>query len=173
MSKKSSTFATLSPQFMITNAHILTIDACLGDMRSIVRNMDESPEKQELTELISHLTHEMFAINTDLTHSQHELTELRRQIYEPFVRAQAGTVCRYIDLDTLNREGLYSLEEFDKKLRQAAESEARVLCDFLHKYEKIGYLDFHSESKKHIFMHLQECYPTMRQYKYNNFAANF
>jgi cytochrome P450 len=30
----------------------------------------------------------MFAINTDLTHSQHELTELRRQIYEPFVRAQ-------------------------------------------------------------------------------------
>jgi hypothetical protein len=50
--------------------------------------MDESPEKQELTELISHLTHEMFAINTDLTHSQHELTELRRQIYEPFVRAQ-------------------------------------------------------------------------------------
>ena len=81
---------------MITNAHILTIDACLGDMRSIVRNMDESPEKQELTELISHLTHEMFAINTDLTHSQHELTELRRQIYEPFVRAQAGTVCRRI-----------------------------------------------------------------------------
>lgn len=158
---------------MITNAHILAIDACLGDMRGIVRNMDETPDKQELIELISRLTHEMFAINTDIAHAQHKLTELHRQIYEPFIQAQSGTVCRYIDLNALNREGLYSLDEFDKKMKQAAESEARVLCDFLHKYEKIGYLDFHAESKKSIFRHLRECYPTMRQYKYNNFAANF
>ena len=158
---------------MTTNAHILTIDACLGEMRMVVHNMDKSAVKEELTELISHLTNELFAVHSDLAYAHHEICELRRQTYEPIIHAQAGMGCRYIDINALHREGIYSLDEFEKMLRKAAESTASTLGKFLHKYEKIGYLDFHGESKKNILNHLEECYPTMRKYKYKNFAANF
>ena len=50
---------------------------------------------------------------------------------------------------------------------------AKVLGAFLTKYAKIGYLDFHGENKKKIFMHLHEFCPSMRSYKYSNFVANF
>ena len=158
---------------MNTNSHILTIDTYLGQMRSVVCGMAESPEKEQLTQLLAGITDELFEAHTDFAAMVAQIADLNRKLFEPVVRAQAGETCRYIDIDALNKGGVYTLEEFEKKLRQACESPASVLADFLRMYQKIGYLDFHKESKKSILKHLQECFPTMRRYGYTNFAANF
>ena len=158
---------------MKTNSHILAIDTYLGEMRGIVRALGNSPEKEALMNLAQAMTDEVFGAHTDFAEMNNQIADLHRQLYEPVVRAQAGEQCRYIDVDTLNKSGVYSLDEFEKMMRKACESEARVLAAFLRKYEKIGYLDFHGENKKRILAHLQECFPTMRLYKYPNFAAAF
>ncbi len=157
---------------MITNTHILTIDTYLGRMRALVCAMPQSAEKEQLIELVNALTDEIFCAQTDFAALLQQISEFNRQLYEPVMRAQMGKRCRYIDVDALNK-GAYSLEEFEKMLCQACESEAKVLGAFLKKYQKIGYLDFHGESKKKIHTHLREFCPTMRPYKYNNFSANF
>ena len=157
---------------MTTNSHILTIDTYLGQMRALVCAMPQSAEKEQLTELTNAMTDEIFCAQTDFADLHNQIAELHRQQYEPVVRAQMGKRCRYIDVDALNK-GAYKLEEFEKMLCQACESEAKVLGAFLKKYHKIGYLDFHGENKKKILAHLKEFCPTMRPYKYNNFTANF
>ena len=158
---------------MTTNTHILTINDHLGQMRALVCALSQSAEKEQLMELANAMTDEIFCAQTDFADLHHQIAELNRQLYEPVMRAQMGKRCRYIDIDALNKGGVYTLEEFEKMLCQACESEAKVLGAFLNKYRKIGYLDFHAESKKKIFSHLHEFCPTMRPYKYNNFAANF
>ena len=158
---------------MKTNAHILAINTYLGEMREMVRALECNPTKEALMELVQAMTDEIFGAHTDFAEMNNQIADLHRQLYEPVVRAQAGEQCRYIDVDALNKGGVYSLDDFEKKLRKACESEARVLAAFLRKYEKIGYLDFHGESKKRILAHLQECFPTMRRYGYPNFAAAF
>ena len=158
---------------MKTNSHILAIDTYLGEMRGMVRALENNPAKEALMNLVQAMTDEVFEAHADFTEMNNKIADLHRQLYEPIVRAQAGEQCRYIDVDALNKSGVYTLEDFEKKLRKACESDARVLAVFLRKYEKIGYLDFHSENKKRILAHLQECFPTMKQYGYPNFAAAF
>jgi len=158
---------------MTTNAHILTLNKHLGELRGLTCAIPDSALKADIMELIESITDEVFCAQTDFAAMGNKIEDLSKQLYAPVVHAQMGEICRYIDLDALNKSGVYDLENFDKMLRKACESEAKVLGDFLRKYEKIGYLDFHSESKKSILLHLRECYPTMRPYKYNNFAANF
>jgi len=158
---------------MTTNAHILAINTHLGELRGLVCAIPDSALKADIIGVMESMTDEVFCAQTDFAAMGNKITDLSMQLYAPVVHAQMGEICRYIDLDALNKSGVYSLENFDKMLRKACESEAKVLGDFLRKYEKIGYLDFHSESKKSILLHLRECYPTMRPYKYSNFAANF
>ena len=158
---------------MTTNTHILTLNSHLGELRGLVRAIPDSALKTDILELLTSITDEVFCTQTDFAVMDAQMTELRKQIYEPVILAQVGELCRYIDLDALNKGGVYSLEDFDRMLRQACEGTAKELGTFLRKYEKIGYLDFHGESKKSIFTHLRVCYPTMRRYKYTNFAPNF
>lgn len=158
---------------MNTNTHILTIDTHLGELRTLVRSLPDTSVKESMLELIQSMTDEIFCAQTDFAALGNRVAELSQQLYAPIVHAQMGELCRYIDVDALNKSGVYSLEDFDRMLRKACESEGKVLGKFLHKYEKIGYLDFHGESKKKILEHLRTCYPTMRRYKYPNFAANF
>lgn len=158
---------------MTTNTHILTIDTHLGELRELVRMLPDSSVKEKMLGLMVSMTDEIFCAQTDFASLDTRVAELSKQLYAPVVQAQMGEVCRYIDIDALNKGGIYSLEDFDRMLRQACESEAKVLGAFLRKYEKIGYLDFHKETKKKILEHLRACYPTMRRYKYTNFAACF
>jgi hypothetical protein len=173
MSKKSSTFAAPIYLWMTTNTHILALDTYLGQMRALVCAMPQSAEKEQLLELTNSMIDEVFCAQTDFAGLRSQISELNRQLYEPVLRAQMGKSCRYIDVDALNKAGIHTLEEFEKMLCQACESEAKVLGIFLRKYEKLGYLDFHGESKRKILAHLREFCPTMRQYGYKNFAANF
>ena len=158
---------------MTTNTHILTINTQLGELRELVRTLTDSAVKEKMLGLMASMTDEIFSAQTDFASLGTQVAELSKQLYAPVVHAQMGEICRYIDIDALNKVGTYSLEVFDKMLRQACASTAKELGAFLRKYEKIGYLDFHQESKKKILEHLQACYPTMRPYKYKNFAACF
>lgn len=157
---------------MTTNTHILTMNTCLGEVRELVRGLPELAVKPRLMVLMEQLNDELFSAQTDFAEVSKRNIELNRQLYEPVIMAQTSPLCRYIDVDALEK-GAYQVPEFERKLRQACEGTARVLGLFLRKYEKIGYLDFHGESKMKIFLHLQDCFPTMRQYKYKNFSANF
>ena len=158
---------------MTTNTHILALNTYLGQMRAMVCAMPQSAEQEQLLELVETMIDEVFSAQTDFAGLHSQIGELNRQLFEPVLRAQMGKSCRYVDVDALNKAGIHTLEEFEKMLCQACESEAKVLGIFLRKYEKLGYLDFHGESKKKIFAHLREFCPTMRQYGYNNFTANF
>ena len=173
MSKKSSNFAALLAFWMTTNTHILTLNTYLGQMRALVCAMPHCAEKEQLLELADTMTDEVFCAQTDFAGLHSRISELNRQLYEPVMRAQMGERCRYIDVDALNKVGIHTLEQFEKMLCQACESTAKELGLFLRKYEKLGYLDFHGESKKKILAHLREFCPTMRRYNYNNFAAYF
>ena len=157
---------------MTTNTHILTINTYLGQMRALVCALPQSAEKEQLTELLNVITDEIFCVQTDFAALLNQISELNQQLYKPVMRAQMGDGCRYIDVDALNK-GPYKLEEFEKMLCHACEGTAKELGMFLDKYRKIGYLDFHGESKKQVLAHLREFCPTMRRYGYKNFAANF
>lgn len=92
---------------------------------------------------------------------------------EPEKITQKTPSCRYIDKDKLVETGIHTLEEFTDKLRKACEQDAKYLGDFLTKYYKLGYLDFHGDGKKKIYEHLKECFPGAIKYSYPNFTQYF
>jgi hypothetical protein len=81
--------------------------------------------------------------------------------------------CRYIDKDKLAQTGIHTEEQFTTMLRQACEQDAKTLGAFLKKYYKMGYLDFHGDSKKKIYDHLKACFPGAIKYSYPNFTQYF
>lgn len=86
-------------------------------------------------------------------------------------KATIETKCPYINADVLAEKDTYTVEQFQRMLRQACEQEAKVLVDFLIKQEKYGNLDFHGANMKAIYITLRsKCFPTMREYSYQNFA---
>lgn len=86
-------------------------------------------------------------------------------------KPKTETICPYIDMDVLKEKGTYTVEQFQKMLKQACEQEANVLVCFLIKHEKYGNLDFHGAKYKAIYKQLRLCFPTMRDYSYQNFAG--
>lgn len=87
-------------------------------------------------------------------------------------KATKETTCPYINGEELAKKGIYTVDDFQKKLRHACEQEAKVLVDFLIEHEKYGNLDFHGANMKAIYTTLRsKCFPTMRDYSYQNFAA--
>lgn len=81
--------------------------------------------------------------------------------------------CPYIDRKVLMEQNIYTPMEFESMLRKACEDKAPVLADFLQKYEKHGYLNFHGDSIKQIHFNIRSYFPNMRQYSYQNFASYF
>lgn len=92
---------------------------------------------------------------------------------EPKEQAVEPIKCRYIDLDKIAETCIHTPEEFARSLRQACEQDAPALGAFLKKYFKLGYLDFHGDSKKKIYEHLKECFPDGLNYSYTNFTLYF
>ena len=87
-------------------------------------------------------------------------------------KAKEETICPYINRDEIVKKGIYSVDEFQKMLRQACEQEAKVLVKFLIQHRDYQNLDFHGAGIKAIYTTLRkDCFPTMRDYSYQNFAA--
>ena len=83
------------------------------------------------------------------------------------------SLCSYINIEAVLKAGIWQPEQIEEKLRQTCEKDSKALAKFLRDYEKMGYLDFHGDSKKKILETLQEHFPTMRHYEYYTFATYF
>ena len=128
------------------------------------------------TRLLLHKTQEAFDLYLD-----QPTTEQWQQYYlsENYVCDQITDAINkirnfnYIDMEKLEEYGLISYEKFITEFRLAAEADAPTLAAFLRKYEKLGILNFHNDSKKNILDKLQAYFPTMRRYSYGNVTAAF
>ena len=87
--------------------------------------------------------------------------------------AQAKEYCEYINREKLAEQNIYTLDEFEKMFAKATKGEAPELAAFLHKYEKLGILEFKGHSKKKIYYTLFAHFKEMREYGYTNFAAAY
>lgn len=92
---------------------------------------------------------------------------------EKLPKPEKETLCPFIDADALQEKGTYTVEQFQKMLKQACEQEANVLVDFLIKHERYGNLDIHGADVKARHIQLYKCFPTMRDYTYQNFSAAY
>lgn len=81
--------------------------------------------------------------------------------------------CEYINREKLAEQDIYTLDEFEKMFAKATKGEAPELAAFLHKYEKLGILDFKEHGKKKIYETLRAHFKEMREYSYTNFAAAY
>lgn len=81
--------------------------------------------------------------------------------------------CPFLVLDKLNKLGLYTPEQFETMFQEVAESDAKHLAEFLHRFKDMGVLNFAGLGKKEIFAVLQAHFPTMKKYSYSNFAYYF
>ena len=82
-------------------------------------------------------------------------------------------LCPYIQVDKLNEIGVYTPEQFNELMAKEAKQSAPKFAEFLHKHQKTGYLHFGKDNKQQVFDTLRTFYPTMKGYKYNNFALYF
>lgn len=81
--------------------------------------------------------------------------------------------CTYLDIENIKKTGIWTLEQVQQKLEQASEKDAKEFGTFLRDYEKKGYLNFHGESKRKVFLTLRQQLPMMRNYTEANFYAYF
>ena len=81
--------------------------------------------------------------------------------------------CEYINREKLAEQDIYTLDEFEKRFAKATKGEAPELAAFMHKYEKLGILDFKRHGKKKIYDTLCAHFKEMREYSYTNFAAAY
>lgn len=85
----------------------------------------------------------------------------------------AESYCEYINREKLAEQNIYTLDEFETLFAKATKGEAPELAAFLHKYEKLGILDFKGHSKKKIYENLRAHFKEMREYSYTNFTAAY
>ena len=90
------TFAVLYVfENMKTNSHILAIDTYLGEMRGMVRALEDNPAKEALMGLINEAMDELMQVNTELSNRSQQVEDLMgrvsalsKNIYEPVLSAQ-------------------------------------------------------------------------------------
>ena len=81
--------------------------------------------------------------------------------------------CIYICREKLLEQGIYTLDEFEQMLANAAKEPAMQFAKFLVRYRQQGLLNFMEHTKKQIFDNLRAHFPEMRDYDYPNFAAAY
>ena len=81
--------------------------------------------------------------------------------------------CEYICREKLDEQGIYTIDEFEKKFGAATKGTAPELAEFLIRYKAQGLLNFKKHTKKQIYDNLRKHFPEMRDYDYPNFAAAY
>ena len=97
-------------------------------------------------------------------------TEQKEELPQPEPEQHKEDSCCYINREQILKNGIYTLQQFENLLRQAAENDAPSLVKFLKKYLSTGDLDFHGDSRTKIHRNLQEHFPSMRKYSDRNFT---
>lgn len=83
------------------------------------------------------------------------------------------TICAYLVPEKIAEIGICTMEQAEAELKAESEKDAKHFAAYLRKKEKAGILHFHGDTKKQILITLQEHFPTMKRYTYNNFIAYF
>ena len=152
----------------------------------------QATEIQTLNYTITTMKEQLTQINIYGTQN-HNCTQIGTQIiynYSPTTSAQAEehhvepeevkaenvqpvVTCPFIVTERLNELELYTIEQFTDMYRSAAAQEAKVLAEFLRKYEQLGVLNFRGLNKKEIFSTIVAFFPDQIKYGYSNFAYYF
>lgn len=98
------------------------------------------------------------------------LLEKLQELPQPEPEQHKEDICCYINREQILKNGIYTLQQFENLLQQAAENDAPSLVKFLKKYLSTGDLDFHGDSRTKIHRNLQEHFPSMRKYSDRNFT---
>lgn len=86
---------------------------------------------------------------------------------------KAVKLCMYLVREKISEMGIDTPEQVESEMRAEAEKDAKHFAAWLRRKEKAGILNFHGDTKKQILITLQEHFPTMKRYTYNNFIAYF
>lgn len=73
---------------MNTNSHILTINDRIVTAKQIVRQLNDSVEKQLLIALLDDVCDHVFELNSDIAKDKDKIAELTKMIYAPILSAQ-------------------------------------------------------------------------------------
>ena len=161
---------------------LLTLTAQPGALKyalALQMNIDDADFSN--TRMLLHQASEAFKTHMDrptkTQWTQYYLSDssVCRQIQEILKKVRDFN---YVNMDALeeyiaNINHQMTYESFMNDFRIAAETDAPTLADFLHRYEKLGILNFHHDTKRTIHDKLQAYFPTMAKYTYTNFAAAF
>ena len=88
-------------------------------------------------------------------------------------RMKETKLCTYLVREKISEMGIDTPEQVESEMRAEAEKDAKHFAAWLRRKEKAGILNFHGDTKKQILITLQEHFPTMKRYTYNNFIAYF
>lgn len=88
-------------------------------------------------------------------------------------RMKETKLCTYLVREKISEMGIDTPEQVEAEMRAEAEKDAKHFAAWLRRKEKAGILNFHGDTKKQILITLQEHFPTMKRYSYNNFIAYF
>lgn len=88
-------------------------------------------------------------------------------------RMKEKKLCTYLMQEKISEMGIDTPEQVEAEMRAEAEKDAKHFAAWLRRKEKAGILHFHGDTKKQILATLQEQFPNMKRYTYNNFIAYF
>lgn len=148
-------------------------------LQNIIRTMEEEKRVTNIGYNVEQMTINMsggtLVQHADLVQASGEVvvekhSDVSHQYSE--VRGQTA-LCAYLVPEKIAEMGIATPEQVEAEMRGEAEKDAKHFAAWLRKKEKAGILHFHGDTKKQILMTLQEHFPTMKRYTYNNFIAYF
>ena len=86
---------------------------------------------------------------------------------------EQNTDCPFLVPEQLQALGTYNMQEFEQMYHHAAQTNAKVLAEFLKKYRDLKVLNLKSLNKKQIYAAIKAAFPGEVKFGYRNFATFF
>ena len=81
--------------------------------------------------------------------------------------------CPFVVPEQLQALGTYSMQEFVQMYHHAAQTDAKVLSEFLKKYRDLKVLNLKNLNKKQIYAAINAAFPGEVKFGYRNFATYY
>ena len=154
-------------------------------LQNIIRTMEEEKRVTNIGYNVEQMTINMsggtLVQHADLVQASGEVKVgasehsdlLNRGSHPSSVVSGQTAFCAYLVPEKIAEMSIATPEQVEAEMRAEAEKDAKHFAAWLRKKEKAGILHFHGDTKKQILITLQEHFPTMKRYTYNNFIAYF
>lgn len=146
---------------MLTNAHILAINQHIVMGQHLLCQLAESEEKQLFMQMFADMCDHTFALNSDISDLRRKLdealklvAELRQQLYEPVVEAQASKKSCALLTDQCHKEN--KVDEVESELYAACQGPAVLMWRTLRTNEALGYVAAKNRNASVIYDMLKE-----------------